>query len=114
MVLIQFGEKGSGFKGSRVFRKCSINKINNIDERNHSNFSSKVKKGVLNIHRNVPGFLTSVNEIISSMGANIHGQYLGTNADIGFLIVDLDIAVSNEIKKQIAAVDDSIKTRILY
>jgi D-3-phosphoglycerate dehydrogenase / 2-oxoglutarate reductase len=39
---------------------------------------------------------------------------LSTDAEIGYLIMDLDREVSEEVKEDIARLDTNIKTRILY
>ena len=69
---------------------------------------------ILNVHRNVPGVLRDINRIIGDCNANIHSQVLTTDATVGYLIMDLDQDVSNEVRKTIAALDTNIKTRILY
>jgi D-3-phosphoglycerate dehydrogenase len=69
---------------------------------------------VLNIHRNVPGVLGEINNIIAEMGVNISGQYLGTNADIGYLIMDVGENISREVKRGIEALDANLKTRLLF
>jgi D-3-phosphoglycerate dehydrogenase len=69
---------------------------------------------ILNIHKNVPGVLKNINSIISDLGANISGQYLGTDPEIGYLIVDLDKQLSEKVKDQVSALPTSIRTRILY
>lgn len=69
---------------------------------------------ILNIHRNVPGVLSSINTIIAEMGANIKSQYLGTLKDVGYLIVDVDSSLSKAVKKRIDLLDTSIKTRLLF
>ncbi|HTJ46185.1 MAG TPA: phosphoglycerate dehydrogenase [Kofleriaceae bacterium] len=69
---------------------------------------------ILNVHRNVPGVLRDINKLVSDLGANIRSQHLATDPDIGYLVMDLDQDVSNEVKRGIAALETSIKTRILY
>lgn len=69
---------------------------------------------ILNVHRNVPGVIRDITRIISDVGANIHAQMLATDADIGYLIMDLDQDLSHEVKKAVTALDTSIKTRMLY
>ena len=69
---------------------------------------------ILNIHRNVPGVVRDITRIISDQGANIHAQMLGTDPNIGYLVMDLDQAVSHEVKKAVGALETSIKTRMLY
>jgi len=69
---------------------------------------------ILNVHRNVPGVLRDINKIVSDANANIRAQVLATDADIGYLIVDLDNDVSQDVKKGVAALDTNIRTRILF
>jgi len=72
------------------------------------------KHRILNVHRNVPGVLRDINQLVSALGANIAAQVLATDPDIGYLVMDLDQDVSREVKNAMAALDTSIKTRILY
>jgi D-3-phosphoglycerate dehydrogenase len=69
---------------------------------------------ILNVHRNVPGVLRDINRIVSDCNANIRAQVLSTDVDIGYLIMDLDQDVSQDVKRGIAALPTSIKTRILF
>jgi D-3-phosphoglycerate dehydrogenase len=69
---------------------------------------------ILNIHKNVPGVLRNINQIVSDLGANINAQSLATDGDLGYLILDTDQALSLDVKKAIEALPTSIKTRILY
>jgi D-3-phosphoglycerate dehydrogenase len=69
---------------------------------------------ILNVHKNVPGVLRDINRIVSDHNANIRAQVLSTDADIGYLVVDLDQDVSQDVKRGIAALPTSIKTRILF
>ena len=69
---------------------------------------------VLNVHKNVPGVLRDINKIVSDKNANIRSQLLATDAGIGYLIMDLDHDVANDVKKAIATLPTSVKTRILY
>jgi len=67
---------------------------------------------VLNVHRNVPGVLRDINRIVSDRNANIHSQVLSTDANIGYLIMDLDQDVSSDVCRDIAALSTNIRTRI--
>ena len=72
------------------------------------------KHRILNVHRNVPGVLRDINHIVSEKGANIAAQVLGTDPEIGYLVMDLDQDVSRDVKNAVAALKTSIRTRILY
>ncbi|EME31764.1 D-3-phosphoglycerate dehydrogenase [Galdieria sulphuraria] len=69
---------------------------------------------ILNVHRNVPGVLRDINNIFASRDTNVKAQVLGTTADIGYLIVDVDKETSEEVKEAIASLKPSLRTRILY
>lgn len=69
---------------------------------------------LLHIHRNVPGVMSEVARILSEQKANIHAQQLATDDAIGYLISDLDQAVSREVRDAIRVLPTSIRTRILY
>lgn len=69
---------------------------------------------LLNVHRNEPGVLGKINNIISESGANIEGQYLSTDETIGFLIVDVDSTHADAMSEKIIKLERSIKTRVVY
>ena len=69
---------------------------------------------ILNVHRNVPGVLRDINRLVSDHNANIRAQVLSTDPDIGYLLMDLDQDVSQDVKRAIASLPTSIKTRILF
>ena len=69
---------------------------------------------VLNVHKNVPGVMADILEILAKLEANIHGQHLATDDSIGYLVTDLDQSVSDEVRRGIAALEANIRTRILY
>lgn len=69
---------------------------------------------ICNIHRNVPGALAEVNRIVSEVGANIEAQQLATTRDIGYLVMDVNRELSDEVHSRIAALPMSVRTRILY
>jgi D-3-phosphoglycerate dehydrogenase len=72
------------------------------------------KHRILNVHKNVPGVLRDINQLVSDKGANIAAQVLATDPDIGYLVMDLDQDVSRDVKNAMAELSTSIKTRILY
>lgn len=69
---------------------------------------------LLHIHHNQPGVLSSLNEALAASKANITGQYLQTDADIGYVVTDVDAATGTLDRKALEAVPGTIKTRILY
>ena len=51
--------------------------------------------------------------VLADVGANIDSQFLSTYKEIGYLIMDINKEVSEELTKQIANLPISIKTRTL-
>jgi D-3-phosphoglycerate dehydrogenase len=74
---------------------------------------TEVSHRIINVHRNHPGVLKRINLIVSEMDVNIRMQILATNKNIGYLVMDTDQGLSEELKKKIAELDDSICTRII-
>ena len=69
---------------------------------------------VINVHRNVPGVLRDINRVVSELDANIHAQILSTNDDIGYVIMDLDHDVVQQVSDRLSLLPTSIRTRVLY
>ena len=71
---------------------------------------------LLHIHRNMPGMLSRINEIFSERNINIDGQYLQTNANIGYVVADVSTTESQaaELKQALAAIPGTLRTRVLY
>ncbi len=69
---------------------------------------------ILHIHKNVPGVLGDINSKLSSHNINILGQYLKTNDAIGYVVLDVDTALSKEAFELLKEVRSTIKVRMLY
>jgi len=84
---------------------------------NFPNVDLPVKHGtsrILNVHKNEPGVLGEINSIISRAGANIEGQYLSTNASIGYLVMDVHASTAKGLAGEIEKLSRSIRTRVVY
>ncbi|HVM89948.1 MAG TPA: phosphoglycerate dehydrogenase [Puia sp.] len=69
---------------------------------------------ILHIHKNVPGVLSEINTQLSNHNINILGQYLKTNDDIGYVVLDVDKKLSQQALQLLKEVKNTIKTRLLY
>ncbi len=69
---------------------------------------------IVNVHKNVPGVLRDINRIVSDHNANIHSQILGTDPQIGYLIMDLDEDVTTGVHHAMAELKTTIRARVLY
>jgi D-3-phosphoglycerate dehydrogenase len=73
------------------------------------------KHRILHIHRNQPGVLSQVNAIFSERRINIAGEYLQTDARIGYVVIDVEAGGETlEAKRLLDEVEGTIRTRILY
>ncbi|GAB4026499.1 phosphoglycerate dehydrogenase [Spirosoma koreense] len=69
---------------------------------------------LLHIHANVPGILAKMNSIFAKYHINIHGQYLKTNEQIGYVITDVAKEYADEVVQELKEIDNTIKFRLLY
>jgi D-3-phosphoglycerate dehydrogenase len=69
---------------------------------------------LLHIHHNVPGVLSKINSVFSKNRINISGEYLMTNAKIGYVVIDVEAASSRIALKALAAIEGTIRTRVLF
>merc|ERR1711972_776923 len=69
---------------------------------------------VLCIHDNQPGVMASINNVFTEAKANICQQFLNTKGDIGYVILDLNVEASTEVKKKLADLETVIKVRVLH
>jgi D-3-phosphoglycerate dehydrogenase len=69
---------------------------------------------ILHIHKNIPGVLSAINSELSNNGINILGQYLKTNEEVGYVVLDLDKKLSNKAAEILKQVKGTMKVRLLY
>jgi D-3-phosphoglycerate dehydrogenase len=68
------------------------------------------------VHRNAPGMLRRLNEVFLQRDINIFAQYLETDKEVGYVVLDADLAgqPSPEILDEIRALDGTIRARLIY
>ncbi|GGO64074.1 phosphoglycerate dehydrogenase [Bowmanella pacifica] len=69
---------------------------------------------LLHIHRNIPGVLTKINQAFAEMDINIAAQYLQTNPEIGYVVIDVDSDDAEQAFQRLTTIEGTIKTRILH
>ncbi len=69
---------------------------------------------LLHVHHNVPGVLSRINAVFSQNGINISGQYLMTSARIGYVVIDVNKESSSAGLEALAAIEGTIRTRVLF
>ncbi|MBZ9626948.1 phosphoglycerate dehydrogenase [Psychroflexus sp. CAK57W] len=98
--LIKYTESGSSL-GSHSIPELSLPKMEDTHR-------------ILHIHKNVSGVLSEINSKISKLDVNILGQYLSTNFDVGYVVLDIAKNDSLDTLKELKRIDHTIKVRILY
>jgi D-3-phosphoglycerate dehydrogenase / 2-oxoglutarate reductase len=68
------------------------------------------------VHRNAPGMLRRLNEVFLQRDINIFAQYLETDKEVGYVVLDADLAeqASSEILDEIRELDGTIRARLIY
>lgn len=69
---------------------------------------------LLHVHRNVPGILMAINQILSDNNINIAGQYLQTKEKVGYVVVDVDSEYSELAQEQLRSIPNTIRCRVLF
>ena len=69
---------------------------------------------ILHIHKNVPGVLGAINTLLSKNKINIVGQYLKTNDEIGYVVLDVDSKLSKQAMTLLKEVKATVRVRMLY
>ncbi|MBI3143851.1 MAG: phosphoglycerate dehydrogenase [Pseudogulbenkiania sp.] len=69
---------------------------------------------LLHIHKNQPGVLARINEAFSALGINIAGQYLQTNEEIGYVVIEIDSAASQAALEALLRIEGTLRCRVLY
>ncbi len=69
---------------------------------------------ILHFHRNVPGVLSKVHAVIAALGVNINAEYLQTNAEVGYVVLDVDPSEGDRVLMGLREVPETIRVRILW
>ena len=94
-----------------------MNSGNTVDAVNFPNIRLPKQQNAhrfLHIHKNVPGIMAKINEVLASFDMNISGQFLSTDAEVGYVISDLDKDYNKEVIKALKEIPNTIKFRVLY
>lgn len=70
----------------------------------------------MHVHRNAPGILARIIDIFSKKGLNIVGQFLQTQGELGYVVIELDAVPpdARAILEELRALEGTIRARVLY
>ena len=62
----------------------------------------------------MPGVMANINRVLAEFELNITGQFLSTDAKVGYVITDVDKEYNKKVIKALKDVKGTIKFRVLY
>ena len=69
------------------------------------------KRRILHLHRNVPGAMARMNQILADHGVNIDAQNLATRGEIGYVVSDVSGANLDALAEHLSKLDETIRLR---
>ncbi|MEP0203840.1 MAG: phosphoglycerate dehydrogenase [Halioglobus sp.] len=69
---------------------------------------------LLHVHHNVPGVMSAINNVFWENSVNVSAQYLQTNEQIGYVVIDVDAEYSPMALEKLSAVEGTIRARVLF
>ena len=95
----------------------SINSGDTTQSVNLPNIQLPVLKNayrLIHLHKNVPGILAQINQVLAEHNINVLGQYLKTNEQVGYVITDINTEYNKEVVNELQQIKSTIKSRVLY
>lgn len=69
---------------------------------------------IAHLHRNTPGVLARVNNILAEHGENIEGQLLATRGELGYVVTDIGSSIEPETITALEAIEQTVRLRVLW
>jgi D-3-phosphoglycerate dehydrogenase len=68
---------------------------------------------VAHLHRNTPGVLAAVNNVLAEHDVNIEGQLLATRGDLGYVVTDAGSALPADALAALESMEQTVRLRVL-
>ncbi|MDD7542317.1 MAG: phosphoglycerate dehydrogenase [Mobiluncus porci] len=65
------------------------------------------------IHKNIPGVMGHINQLMAEANINVEGQILGTNGQVGYVIADISSELPESAVDEIRAMEPTIRCRVM-
>jgi len=72
------------------------------------------RRRILHIHKNEPGVMEQINRVFSKHGVNVAAQYLETQADVGYVVMDVELDDAGPLMDELRAIPATIRARVLH
>ncbi|MGO9082629.1 MAG: phosphoglycerate dehydrogenase [Streptosporangiaceae bacterium] len=69
---------------------------------------------LVHLHRNVPGVLATINQLLAEHSVNIEGQLLGTRDELGYVLTDIGTEYSPQILDRLRELPVTIRLRTTH
>jgi D-3-phosphoglycerate dehydrogenase len=69
---------------------------------------------ILHFHHNVPGVLSKMHAIMAELDVNINAEYLQSNAEVSYVILDVDPRHGEVVKQRLHGIPETIRVRTLW
>ncbi|MGO1247055.1 MAG: phosphoglycerate dehydrogenase [Oceanisphaera sp.] len=69
---------------------------------------------LLHVHHNKPGILSQIVQAFSAEGINIASQYLQTTPHIGYVVIEVESAQSEQALAKLKGIEGTIRARIVH
>lgn len=66
---------------------------------------------ILHFHHNVPGVLSRLHTMLAQLGVNINAEYLQSDGDLSYVILDVDPISQEAVKEGLGMVPETIRAR---
>ncbi|WP_076416900.1 phosphoglycerate dehydrogenase [Colwellia sp. UCD-KL20] len=86
----------------------------NFPEVSLPSHGGKGRSRLLHIHQNQPGILNKINLAFTQLNINIAAQYLQTDDQIGYVVIDIETEDSAIALKELKKIEGTVKARILH
>jgi D-3-phosphoglycerate dehydrogenase len=68
---------------------------------------------ILHFHRNVPGVLGRMHTMLAARGINIHAEYLQSDVDRSYVILDVDASDAETVQADLATIPETLRMRMI-
>jgi D-3-phosphoglycerate dehydrogenase / 2-oxoglutarate reductase len=68
---------------------------------------------LVHLHKNVPGVLAAINQVLAEHGVNVEGQLLRTRDELGYVITDIGGQYPDGVLDKLRAMDVTIRLRTI-
>ena len=72
------------------------------------------RRRILHIHKNEPGVMEQINRVFSTHGVNVAAQYLETQGDVGYVVMDIELEDAGPLLDKLRAIAATIRVRVLH